>query len=41
MMNVSSDLANALTKEIGLTLDVDATVIEADKGDAQYTYKVN
>lgn len=39
MMNVSSELANALTKGIGLTLDVDATVIEADKGDARYTYK--
>jgi hypothetical protein len=39
MMNVSSELTNALTKGIGLTLDVDATVIEADKGDAQYTYK--
>jgi hypothetical protein len=39
LMNVSSELTNALTKGTGLTLDVDATVIEADKGDAQYTYK--
>ena len=39
LMNVSSELTNALTKGLNLTLDVDATVIEADKGDAQYTYK--
>ncbi len=38
-MNVSSELTNAFTKGTGLTLDGDATVIEADKGDAQYTYK--
>ncbi len=39
LMNVSSELTNALTKGTGLTLDVDATVIEADKGDAAFTYK--
>ncbi len=37
LMNVASELTNALAKGIGLTLDVDATVIEADKGDAPYT----
>lgn len=39
LMTVDAELINALTKERGKTLDVDASVIEADKGDAVYTYK--
>ncbi|MGC8758245.1 MAG: IS1380 family transposase [Caldisericaceae bacterium] len=40
MMNVNAEVIKTLTK-IGqrTTLDVDASVIEADKGDARYTYK--
>lgn len=39
LMMVDAELINASTKESGKTLDVDASVIEADKGDAVYTYK--
>ncbi len=39
LMNAGSELTNSLTKGIGLTLDIDATVIEAEKGDANYTYE--
>ena len=45
LMKVDAELVNASTKQSGpsgsrdKTLDVDASVIEADKGDAVYTYK--
>ena len=39
LMRVNSILINTLAKESGKTLDVDASVIEADKGDAKFTYK--
>ncbi len=39
MMQVDAELINTSKEEGDKTLDVDASVIEADKGDAGYTYK--
>jgi hypothetical protein len=36
---VISNLLNTMTGGSGLTLDIDGTIIEADKGDAQMSYK--
>jgi hypothetical protein len=36
---VISNLLNAMTGGSGLTLDIDGTIIEADKGDAEMSYK--
>ena len=39
LWTVISSLIQTLTGGLGLTLDIDGTLIEADKGDAQQTYK--
>ena len=39
LMKVDAELINTSTKGGGRTIDVDASVIEADKGDARFTYK--
>ncbi len=39
LWTVISSLIQTLTGGSGLTLDIDSTLIEADKGDAQLTYK--
>ena len=39
LWTVMSALLNTLTGGAGLTLDIDGTIIEADKGDAEMSYK--
>ena len=39
LWRVMSTLLNTMTGGSGLTLDIDGTIIEADKGDAQMSYK--
>jgi hypothetical protein len=39
LWNVIASLIQTMTGGSGLTLDIDGTLIEADKGDAQMTYK--
>jgi len=39
LWTVMSNLLNTMTGGSGLTLDIDGTIIEADKGDAEMSYK--
>lgn len=39
LWTVMSNLLNTMTGGCGLTLDIDGTIIEADKGDAEMSYK--